>query len=83
MENITHEIYHCIVDGDHKGSAELVQQALDQGLDPSMILNEALIAAMGEVGKLFEEGEYFVPEMLVSARHAEWIERAQARAGQS
>jgi 5-methyltetrahydrofolate--homocysteine methyltransferase len=68
MENITHEIYHCIVDGDHKGSAELVQQALDQGLDPSMILNEALIAAMGEVGKLFEEGEYFVPEMLVSAR---------------
>jgi methanogenic corrinoid protein MtbC1 len=29
---------------------------------------EQLIAAMGEVGRLFEENEYFVPEMLVSAR---------------
>ena len=30
--------------------------------------NDGMIAAMTEVGDLFEEGEYFVPEMLVSAR---------------
>jgi 5-methyltetrahydrofolate--homocysteine methyltransferase len=68
MGDIIRDIYQCIVDGDHKGSAAMVQQALDQDLEPAVILNEALIAAMGEVGKLFEEGEYFVPEMLVSAR---------------
>ncbi len=68
MDKIIQDIYHSIVDGDHKGSAAKVQQALEQGLDPEVILNQALIAAMGEVGKLFEEGEYFVPEMLVSAR---------------
>ena len=32
------------------------------------ILQEGLIAAMGEVGRLFESGEFFVPEMLVAAR---------------
>jgi 5-methyltetrahydrofolate--homocysteine methyltransferase len=33
-----------------------------------VILNEGLIAAMAEVGKRFEEGECYVPEMLVAAR---------------
>jgi len=36
--------------------------------DPEKILQEALIPAMDEVGDLFQKGEYFVPEMLVSAR---------------
>jgi 5-methyltetrahydrofolate--homocysteine methyltransferase len=37
-------------------------------MDPKTLLNEGMIAAMSEVGKLFEQGEYFVPEMLISAR---------------
>jgi 5-methyltetrahydrofolate--homocysteine methyltransferase len=45
-----------------------VQTALDAGLAPDVILNEGMISAMSEVGQLFEEGEYFVPEMLISAR---------------
>jgi 5-methyltetrahydrofolate--homocysteine methyltransferase len=45
-----------------------VQGALDQGIEADVILNESLIPAMGEVGKRFEEGEFFVPEMLISAR---------------
>jgi 5-methyltetrahydrofolate--homocysteine methyltransferase len=35
---------------------------------PDVILSQGLIAAMAEVGSLFEQGEYFVPEMLVSAK---------------
>ncbi len=42
--------------------------ALAAGIAPETILKDGLIAAMGEVGRLFEENEYFVPEMLVSAR---------------
>jgi 5-methyltetrahydrofolate--homocysteine methyltransferase len=47
---------------------EEVQKALDAGIGPAEILNQGMIAAMGEVGRLFEEGEYFVPEMLIAAR---------------
>ena len=34
----------------------------------AQILEEGMLAAMAEVGKLFEEGECYVPEMLISAR---------------
>ena len=45
-----------------------MKAALAAGIAPETILKEGLIAAMGEVGRLFEENEYFVPEMLVAAR---------------
>jgi 5-methyltetrahydrofolate--homocysteine methyltransferase len=47
---------------------EKVRAAMSAGLPATSILNEGMIAAMTEVGKLFEDGEYFVPEMLISAR---------------
>jgi len=37
-------------------------------LDAAEILNKGLVATITEVGRLFEEGEYFVPEMLITAR---------------
>ncbi len=61
-------IFQCIVEGDNAGVQEHVTAALTAGLDAGSILNEGLIAGMAEVGRLFEEGEYFVPEMLISAR---------------
>ena len=45
-----------------------VQAALDAGIDPKTILNEAMSKGMSEVGQLFEDWEFFVPEMLVAAR---------------
>ena len=45
-----------------------VQAALDSGVSPEDILNNALIAAMDDVGQRFEDGDFFVPEMLVAAR---------------
>lgn len=68
MEPIMQEIYNGILEGDNKTVPMKVQAALDAGIEPSQILNEAMVAAMAEVGRLFEEGEYFVPEMLISAR---------------
>jgi 5-methyltetrahydrofolate--homocysteine methyltransferase len=67
MEHIRN-IYNCILDGDMGGTSEAVQAAIDKGLPPGQIMNEGMIAAMAEVGRLFEEGEYFVPEMLIAAR---------------
>jgi 5-methyltetrahydrofolate--homocysteine methyltransferase len=61
-------IYTAVLEGDMDVVAEGVKTALENGINPGEILNDALIAAMGEVGELFEEGEYFVPEMLIAAR---------------
>jgi len=68
MEPVIKEIYDSIVEADQKLTSTKVQEALDLGFDPGFILNSGMVAAMTEVGRLFEEGEYFVPEMLVSAR---------------
>ena len=61
-------IYQAILEGDMAGATEYVQGALDADIDAAAILHGGLIPAMEEVGRLFEEGEYFVPEMLISAR---------------
>ena len=61
-------IYEAVMEGDAGGAATQVQAALDAGITASDILNKVCIAAMGEVGRLFEEGEMFVPEMLIAAR---------------
>jgi 5-methyltetrahydrofolate--homocysteine methyltransferase len=65
---VLEEIYQCILDGDMNGATEGVNKALAANENPADILNKGLIAAMAEVGRLFEEGEYFVPEMLIAAR---------------
>jgi 5-methyltetrahydrofolate--homocysteine methyltransferase len=68
MDPKLENIFEAILDGDMGSTGLLVQTAIDAGFDAGTILQDALIAAMTEVGALFEEGEYFVPEMLVAAR---------------
>ncbi len=62
------DIQEAVIHGNKPAAAAGVQQALDEGLSPGVILNDALIPAMTEVGLRFENGEYFVPEMLIAAR---------------
>jgi 5-methyltetrahydrofolate--homocysteine methyltransferase len=61
-------IYQAVLDGDAKGAEAAVKAALAAHVPAEDILKKACIPAMGEVGRLFEEGEKFVPEMLISAR---------------
>lgn len=68
MEMILKKINQCIVDGNMEGCQQAVRQAMEAGVSADDILKKGLIPAMTEVGSLFEEGEYFVPEMLVAAR---------------
>jgi 5-methyltetrahydrofolate--homocysteine methyltransferase len=64
----TETIFKNVLEGDAQGVEAGVNQALQERLTPETILKEGLIAAMDQVGKLYEEGEFFVPEMLVAAR---------------
>lgn len=68
MDDILKTTYKAILEGDMGGTQAGVQAAVDEGIASGDILNIALIPAMGEVGRLFEEGEYFIPEMLIAAR---------------
>ncbi len=51
-----------------KKAEELTQQAISEGMTPSQVLNDGLIPAMDTVGKNYEAGEIYVPEMLMAAK---------------
>jgi len=68
MEEVLNTIYEGIIAGDASLVVEKVKEAISNDMDPGMVLNKGMISAMSEVGRLFEEGEYFVPEMLIAAR---------------
>jgi 5-methyltetrahydrofolate--homocysteine methyltransferase len=67
MEQIE-AIYKAVLEGNERAAKAGVEAALKAGTAPDQIMQQGLIAAMGEVGRLFEAGEYFVPEMLIAAR---------------
>ena len=66
--SIINEISEFLQKGRSKNVKELVQQALDEGVDAKEILNEGLLSGMMIVGGKFKRNEVFVPEVLVAAR---------------
>ena len=62
------EISEFLQKGRSKKVKELVQKAMDENMDPKVILNEGLLSGMMIVGAKFKNNEVFVPEVLVSAR---------------
>ena len=62
------QIYQSVIDGEADETVAAVQSAIELGIEPSKILNEGLVSAMDEVGRRYEEGDFFVPEMLIAAR---------------
>lgn len=61
-------LFAAIVEGDLPTAMSALQTALDSGEPAGRILENQLIPAMAEVGRLFECEEYFVPELLLSGR---------------
>ncbi len=68
MANQFKHIYDGVLEGDRDTVQAGVQAAIDAEMDPKEILDQGMVSAMDEVGRLFEEGEFFVPEMLIAAR---------------
>jgi 5-methyltetrahydrofolate--homocysteine methyltransferase len=63
VEHIAKALINC----DEQATAKLVEQALSEGFPSKQILEEGLLAGMAQVGRLFRDGEYFVPEVLIAA----------------
>jgi 5-methyltetrahydrofolate--homocysteine methyltransferase len=62
------QLYDGIIEGKAKPVRAATEAALAAGTDPNILLNEYMIPAMDVVGKKYEAGEYFVPELLMAAR---------------
>jgi len=67
MPDLT-KLTDAILNGDAKGSVAIVKEALDEKVDPQELVTRYMIPAMDEMGRRFETGDCFVPELLISAR---------------
>ena len=67
MHNLS-SLREAILIGDAPAAVAAARKALDEGVAPVDLVGQGISPAMGEVGRLFEEGEYFVPELLIAAR---------------
>jgi 5-methyltetrahydrofolate--homocysteine methyltransferase len=61
-------LFQAVVNGNEPGAVASVGSSLQANIPADQIMKEGLIAAMTEVGRLFEAGEYYLPDMVMSAR---------------
>ncbi|MAF51924.1 MAG: cobalamin-binding protein [SAR202 cluster bacterium] len=66
------DVSNFIIEGNAPAAEQWTQSAIDEGMDPLVIVNEGLIPGMDVVGERFKNGEYYLPEVLVSARAMKW-----------
>jgi corrinoid protein of di/trimethylamine methyltransferase len=62
------DLYDAVLNGDQKSARSVTEQALTAGMEPLRLVQESMMPAMAEVGRRFACGDYFVPELLLSAR---------------
>jgi 5-methyltetrahydrofolate--homocysteine methyltransferase len=68
MSTVLQSLHDATVEGNAKRVKQFVQEALGAGEDAKKLLTDVMIPAMTEVGKRYEAGEYFVPELLLAGR---------------
>jgi corrinoid protein of di/trimethylamine methyltransferase len=64
-EELLDKLAQAVIDGEPEDAEELAKQALDQGLDPLVCINEGLTRGIDRVGELFASGEYFLPDLII------------------
>jgi 5-methyltetrahydrofolate--homocysteine methyltransferase len=64
-------IKNIIIEGDTVKAGELTRSALEIGIPARDLLDKALIPGIRKVGELFSEGQYFLPELLISGEAME------------
>lgn len=69
--NIKMEIYElmkeAVLDGDEEEAVRLADQALEEGLELQKVMDEGFLAGIQEAGQLYEDEEYFLPDLVCSA----------------
>ncbi|MGD0479198.1 MAG: corrinoid protein [Terracidiphilus sp.] len=65
---LNQELYDAVLNGDTKKARAATEAAIAAGVQPMALIQESMVPAMDEVGRLFESEEYFVPELLLAGR---------------
>jgi 5-methyltetrahydrofolate--homocysteine methyltransferase len=65
---VLEELYEVVLEGEFDEAPDLTHQALAEGFDAQTIIDEAMVPAMSEAGRRFEDDIYFVPELLMAGR---------------
>jgi methylmalonyl-CoA mutase cobalamin-binding domain/chain len=68
QDELLKQLYDLTLVGNAPEVLRLTNEGLGMGLGPEMLLYEALIPSLEEVGARFERGDFFVPEMLIAGR---------------
>ncbi len=66
-EKLFEALCQAVIDGEEEEAEALVKQALEQGVDPLACINQGLVKGIEEVGELFSNGTYFLPELIQGA----------------
>ena len=81
------ELSQAVVAGDIDTAEGLTKEAIEQNIPVNDILNRGLVPGLRQVGELFEKGEYYLPELIVSgdavARALEYLEPMMGKGGAS
>lgn len=66
-QEIISQLITAIIDGEEEQAVELTRQALAAGIEPMAIIDQGLIPGMNIVGEKFSSGEFFLPNLIISA----------------
>ena len=66
-EELLDQLYGAVLSGEVNRAVEVTQEGLGSDVEPTVLLFDAMIPALEEIGRRFETGEVFLPEMLIVA----------------
>ncbi len=66
-EEMYKKLAQAVIDGEAEDAVALAKQALEQKLDPLACITQGLTKGIQEVGELFANGEYYLPELIIGA----------------
>ncbi len=68
MSETNQKLYDAVLTGDVAATVTLVNTILQEKSDPRIILEESLFPAMVQAGELYDQGEYFLPDLAMAAK---------------
>jgi corrinoid protein of di/trimethylamine methyltransferase len=66
-DHLFQELTDSLVAGDPEACENLTRQAITEGIEPLLIIEQGLIPGMNIVGEKFSSGEYFLPDLIIAA----------------
>ena len=68
LKDLFHELEWNIIEGEHLGTTEFIHSSLDQDVSARILISGPMATGIAEVGRRFKMDEYFLPEVMMSAK---------------